>query len=328
MKPAVISGLEAPLLPKGGLVTIIGGSGFIGAAVTEVFARAGWRVRIACRNPDRAMRLKPLGDLGQIGAVRADVRVPGSLAAAVAGSDAVINLVGILDERGGQRFAEVQARGAAVVAQAAAAAGCRAFVQMSAIGADPDSPSAYGRSKAEGEAGVLSAFPTAAILRPSLVFGADDGFTNRFARLIARAPFVPVVAPATRFQPVFVSDVADAVAAVVARQMEGQPGGCWELGGPDVFSMREIMAFIARKTGHEKPLVDVPDAAAGLLAAFSFLPGAPITRDQLLMLQRDNVVSAGASGLAELGIMPMPMAAAAPAWLERYRPGGRFAKAA
>lgn len=308
------------------LVTLVGGSGFVGAALTEAFARAGWRILIVARNPARADRLKPLGDLGQIASARGDIRVPASLAPAFAGADLAINLVGILDEKGGQRFADIQARGAGAAAAAAKAAGVRAYVHVSAIGADPSSPSAYGRSKGEGEALVRSAFPEAAIVRPSLIFGPHDGFTNRFASLIAMAPVVPVIAPDTRFQPVHVRDVAAAIVAIAERLLGGQPDGTWELGGPEVLTMRQIMAFIAEAIGKGRtPLVEVPDAGARLLAGLGFLPGAPLTRDQYLMLQRDNVVADGARGFAELGIEPVALAATAPDWLARYRRGGRFA---
>jgi len=331
-------GATGPSSPR--TVTLIGGSGFIGTALTEVFARAGWRVRILCRNPGRAQRLKPLGDVGQIGIVRGDVRIPTTLLPVLEGADAAINLVGILDEKSGQRFADVQARGAGTAAAAAVRQGVRAYIHMSAIGADPQSPSAYGRTKGEGEAAVLAACTPdgpcrAAIVRPSLVFGADDGFTNRFAGLIAAAPVIPVVAPETRFQPVFVGDLAAATLAIMGRLMNGidADGTVWELGGPDVLSMRQIMGFIAETIGAHKTLVDTPDIAARMLAGFGFLPGAPLTKDQYLMLKRDNIVSHGAGGtatrgLAELGIEPTAMAAVAPAWLARFRKGGRFAAAA
>jgi NADH dehydrogenase len=309
-----------------GLAVLIGGAGFVGTALTEALARAGWRVRIVSRNPAHALRLKPLGDLGQIDGVRGDLRVPASLAAAFEGADAVVNLVGILDEKGGQKFAEVQARGAANAAQSAAARGISAFVQVSAIGADLASPAAYGRTKAEGEAAVRAALPGAAIVRPSLIFGADDGFTNRFAKLIASTPLIPVVAPETRFQPVYVKDVAQGILAVLQRLVAGQSGDLFEFGGPEILSMRQIMALIASEVGAaEKPLVDTPDVGARILAAFGTLPGAPITRDQYLMLKRDNIATHGLPGLPELGIVPAPLASVAPQWLQRYRPGGRFA---
>jgi uncharacterized protein YbjT (DUF2867 family) len=308
------------------LAALIGGAGFVGTALTEALVRAGWRVRIVGRNPAAARHLLPLGDIGQIAAVRADLRVPASLQPALQGADLVVNLVGILDEKGGQSFAQVQARGAALAAQTAARVSAAAFVQVSAIGADPESPSAYGRTKAEGEAAVRAAIPNAAIVRPSLIFGPDDGFTNRFASLIAAAPVVPVIAPETRFQPVYVKDVAAALMAVIDRQFTGKPGGTFELGGPEVLSMREIMAFIAAQIGCAgKHMIDTPDVGARLLASLGSLPGAPLTRDQYLMLRRDNICTPGTPGLAELGITPTPMEAVAGNWLARYRRGGRFA---
>lgn len=302
------------------LATLVGGSGFLGTSVVEQLARAGWRVRILCRNPNAAQRLKTMGDVGQIAVVRGDVRVPATLAAAMAGADAAIYLVGILDEKGGQKFADIQARGAGAAAAAAKAAGVGAFLLVSAIGADAQSPSAYGRTKAEGEALVRAAFPEATIVRPSLIFGAEDGFTNRFAKLIGLAPVIPVVAGDTRFQPVFVGDAARAIVAALDR-----PGETFELGGPQVMTMREIMAYIANETGQDKTMVTVPDSGARLMAGFGFLPGAPMTMDQYHMLQKDNVVSPGAAGLDALGIAGVPLAAVAGEWLSRYRRGGRFA---
>ena len=310
------------IAPTPGLAVLIGGAGFIGTAVAESLARAGWQLRIASRNPERARRLKPLGDVGQISFARADLRAPASIAAAARGADVVVNLVGILDEKGGQGFADIQARGAGIAAQAAAAAGARAFIQLSAIGADPASPSAYGRTKAQGESAVLAAFPSAAIVRPSLVFGAEDGFTNRFASLIAGAPVIPVIAPETRFQPVHVKDVAAAIHAIIT----GGRSGVHELGGPEILSMRQIIRFIADETGNgEKPLIDTPDFGARLIAGFGFLPGAPLTQDQYLMLKADNIVSGAHPGLADLGVSPTALQAVAGQWLARYRAGGRFA---
>ena len=327
-RPAMAPPMQIASTPR--LAALIGGAGFVGTALTEALVRAGWRVRILGRNTQAARHLLPLGELGQIAAVRADLRVPASLQPALQGADLVVNLVGILDEKGGQSFAQVQSRGAALAAQTAARLSIPAFVQVSAIGADAQSPSAYGRTKAEGEAAVRAAIPGAAIVRPSLIFGPDDGFTNRFASLISAAPVVPVIAPETRFQPVYVKDVAAALMAVIDRQFAGtatgpQPG-LFELGGPEILSMREIMAFITREIGAgDKPFIDTPDIAARLLAAFGALPGAPLTRDQYLMLRRDNIVSPGTSGLADLGITPTPLEAVAGNWLARYRRGGRFA---
>lgn len=303
------------------LVALVGGAGFIGTAVAEAFARAGWRIRIACRDLAHAQHLRPLGDVGQIGFVQADVTVPRSLPRAVEGADLVVNLVGILDERT-QRFAEVQAEGAGHVARAAAAAGSRGFIHLSAIGADAGGESAYGRTKAAGEAAVLAAFPGAAIVRPSLVFGPEDMLTNRFAGIMATAPVVPVIAGDTKFQPVYVVDVAEAVVEIARRLMAGGVGGVFELGGPEILSMRELLARIAADCGRDVRFVDMPAAGARLLGA---LPGAPVTKDQLAMLKCDNVASAALPGLAELGVSPTPLSAVASAWLGRYRPGGRFA---
>jgi NADH dehydrogenase len=307
------------------LITIVGGSGFIGRVLVERLARDGHRIRVAVRNRARAMRLKPLADLGQIAILSADLRAPASLDAAMDGADAAINLVGILAPSGSATFEAIHARGAGAAARAAAASGARAFVHVSAIGADPQSPSAYGRSKAEGERLVREAFPSAAIVRPSLVFGPDDGFTNRFAGLIATFPVVPVIAPQTRFQPVYVGDVAEAIARALDRQFEGASAETYELGGPDILTMREIYVFLNRETGRNKRLIDVPDAAARLLARFGSLPGAPITMDQYRMLGRDNVADPALPGLDALGIEPTALAAVAGQWLGRYRPGGRFA---
>lgn len=309
------------------LITLVGGSGFIGRVLTEKLARRGHRLRIAVRNKARAMRLKPLADLGQIEILQADLRAPASLRAAMAGAEAAVNLVGILAPSGSATFEAIQAVGAGDAARAAAEAGVKAYTHVSAIGADPQSPSAYGRSKGEGEARVRVAFPGAAILRPSLVFGEDDGFTNRFAGLIATFPVVPVIAPGTRFQPVYVGDVADAIIASLDRQFEGHTGETFELGGPDILTMREIQEFLMRETGQNKRLVEVPDPGARLLAAFGFLPGAPLTKDQYLMLQRDNVANPDLPGLDALGIRGTALAAAVPQWLHRYRPGGRFGQA-
>jgi NADH dehydrogenase len=307
------------------LITIIGGSGFIGRVLVERLARDGHRLRVAVRNRSRAMRLKPLADLGQIAIVNADLRAPASIDAAMAGADAAINLVGILAPSGSASFEAIHAAGAGAAARAAAAAGARAFVHVSAIGADPQSPSAYGRSKAEGERLVRAAFPSAAIVRPSLVFGSDDGFTNRFAGLIAAFPVVPVIAPETRFQPVYVGDVAEAIARALDRQFEGHAGETFELGGPDIMTMREINLYLNAATGQDKRLVDVPDGMARLMAQFGSLPGAPLTMDQYRMLQRDNLADPALPGLGSLGITPTALAAVAPQWLSRYRPGGRFA---
>jgi NADH dehydrogenase len=278
-------------------------------------------VRIAQRDPRAAYFLKPLSALGQTQIVAADVTRPDSIAHAVDGADVVINLVGVL----AGDFQRYHVDGARTVAEAAAKAGASALVHVSAIGADAASPSAYGRSKGEGEAAVRAAFPAATIVRPSIVFGREDAFINRFAGMIAKAPVVPVLRAGTRFQPVFAADVGDAIAAIVDRPGE-TAGKTYELGGPDVMTMGEIIRWIAAAIGRTPSIVELPDAAGALIARAGFLPGAPITRDQWLMLQRDNVVAPGAEGLAALGVTPTPLAAVAPEWLVRFRRQGRFGR--
>ncbi|KRB86805.1 3-beta hydroxysteroid dehydrogenase [Sphingomonas sp. Root710] len=302
------------------LVTLFGGGGFLGRYVAQELLKAGARVRVAERDPSDAFFLKPLGTLGQIQFVPASVTKPASVARAVEGADVVINLVGILKGD----FDAIHRKGAANVAGAAQAAGVEALVHVSAIGADPESPSAYGRSKGEGEAAVRAVFPGATIIRPSVVFGQEDGFLNRFAALQA-VPFVPVLRGEAKFQPVWVADVARAIAAA-ALNSGAHAGKTYELGGPEVVTMAGLNAWLAKATGREPNFVPVPDFAGGILATLlGVLPGAPITRDQWLMLQKDNVVSAGAKGLEAFGIKPTPMEAVAPGWLVQYRPHGRFA---
>ncbi|AOH83259.1 3-beta hydroxysteroid dehydrogenase [Sphingomonas panacis] len=301
------------------LVTVIGGGGFLGRYVAQALMARGARVRIAQRDPRAAWFLKSLGSLGQTQFVGADITKPETVAHAVAGSDAVVNLVGILSGD----FARVHVAGARVVAEAARAAGVETLVHMSAIGADPASSSAYGRSKGEGEAAVRAAFPQATILRPSIVFGREDQFLNRFASMIASAPLVPVLRAQTRFQPVFVGDVAEAVAAAIA-EPELAAGKTFELGGPDVLTMAALLRWIAQAIGRKPTFLELPDAIGGLIAMGGALPGAPITQDQWKMLQHDNVVGSAAVGFADLKISPTPLAAVAPTWLVRYRRNGRF----
>jgi uncharacterized protein YbjT (DUF2867 family) len=302
------------------LVTLFGGGGFIGRYVAQALYKTGVRVRIAERDPRRAFYLKPLGALGQTQFVAADVRKPDQVARAVEGASAVINLVGILKGD----FQAVHVDGARNVAEAARSAGAKALVHLSAIGADPASPSAYGRSKGEGEAAVQAAFPGATILRPSVVFGREDNFVNRFAKF-GRLPFVPVIRGAVKLQPIYVGDVGKAVCA--AASDPGTHGGkTYELGGPQVLSMHELNAWIGEETGRGSHLVDVPDFLAGLMAkATGWLPRAPITSDQWLMLQQDNLAQGGTKDLKALGITPTPLAAVAEGWLTSYRRRGRFA---
>ena len=304
------------------IVTVFGGGGFIGRYVCEALLKAGARVRVAERDPRKAFYLQPLGGVGQVSAVVADLRKPSSIDMAVQGADAVINLVGVF----GGDLDKVHVEGAAKAAAAARAAGANAFLHVSAIGADADSPSDYGRTKGLGEQAVRKAFPRATLIRPSTVFGPEDEFTNRFASM-ARFPVLPVVAPKTRFQPVFVRDLGRAIAAA-ALDPKTHGGKTYELAGPEIMTMRDLNETVARMAGHDPHLVDVPDFVAGGMAFFGFLPGAPLTRDQWLMLQKDNVADGGATGFKAFGITPTPLAAVAPEWLGRYKTGGRFAPSA
>ena len=304
----------------GRLVTLFGGGGFLGRYVAQELLRAGARVRIAERDPSNALYLKPLGGLGQTQFVPASVTKPASIARALEGADAAVNLVGILKGD----FDAIQRRGAANVAEAAKAAGVESLVHVSAIGADPESASAYGRSKGEGEAAVRAAFPRATIVRPSVVFGQEDGFLNRFAAMLV-APVVPVLRGGVKFQPVWVADVARAIAAAVTDPATHE-GKTYELGGPEVVTMAAVNQWLAKATGRAPHFVQIPDALGGIIATLAgLLPGAPITRDQWLMLQADNVVSPGAKGFEAFGIAPTPMEAVAPTWLVQYRTHGRFA---
>jgi NADH dehydrogenase len=301
------------------LVTLFGGGGFIGRYVCEILLRSGRRVRIASRNPRSAYFIQPLGQVGQIGYVRADITEPKSIARAVDGAASVVNLCGILKGR----FRAVHVTGAGNIAEAARDAGAQALVHISAIGADPKSEADYGKTKGEGESAVRSAFPAATIIRPSLVFGPEDQITNRLAGL-ARLPFLPVIASQRRFQPVYVRDLAEAIAK--AALDPGEHGGkTYEIGGPHVMSMRELHSAILESTGQTPELVDMPNFMASALSWFGWFPGAPLTRDQWRMLQHDNVASKGAPGLEAFGIQPTPLGAVAHEWLGRFHKGGRFA---
>lgn len=307
----------APRL-DGKLVTLVGGGGFLGRHAAEALMRAGARVRIAQRHPKRAFEVRALANLGQVQFAAVDATRADAVARVVTGSDAVVNFVGIL-KGDFDRFHVDVARNVAQAAQSAGAA----MLQMSAIGADAGSPSAYGRSKAAGEAAVRAAHAGAIILRPSIVFGRGDQFVNRFAGLLSMAPVMPVVAPHTKFQPVFVGDVADAVRAALADP--AYAGRTYELGGPQILTMRELLEWIAKSIGRSPLLIDMPDVLAGAMAsATGWLPGAPITADQWAMLSRDNVVAAGMPGLADLGVVPTSLDAVAAGWLDIYRRHGRF----
>jgi uncharacterized protein YbjT (DUF2867 family) len=309
------------------LVTIFGGSGFLGRNVVRALCKRDYRIRIAVRRPELAYHLQPAGKVGQIHAVQANVRYPASVQAAMRDSSIVVNLVGILTEGGGQTFDAVQARGAETIAKAAQAVGAR-MVHVSAIGADDRSPSRYAQAKAAGEKAVLAAVPSATILRPSLMFGPEDQFTNRFAGLARMSPVLPLIGGDTRMQPAYVGDVADAVADAVDGKTK--PGATYELGGPEVLTMREIMQLILKITDRHRTLLPLSFGLARFQAFFlQFAPGAfKLTPDQVELLKTDNVVSdaAKAAGLTlpGLGITPDSMEAVCPQYLWRFRPMGQF----
>ncbi len=311
------------------LVTVFGGSGFVGRNVVRALCKRDYRIRVAVRRPELAGHLQPLGRVGQIHAVQANLRYPASIVAAMRDSHVAINLVGILAEGGAQRFDAVQAAGAGAVAKASAAIGAR-MVHVSAIGADENSPSRYARSKAAGEKAVLSAVPSATILRPSVVFGPEDQFTNRFAALAMMSPALPLIGGgATKLQPVYVGDVAAAVAEAV--DGNAKAGATYELGGPEVLTMREVMEIILATIGRRRMLVSLPFGLAKLQALLlQFAPGPlKLTPDQVALLRSDNVVSepAKAAGLTleGLGIAPDSLEAIAPQYLWRFRKAGQFA---
>jgi uncharacterized protein YbjT (DUF2867 family) len=316
---------EAPI------ATVFGGSGFVGRYITQRLARAGWRVRVAVRRPNEAIFVRTYGVVGQVLELQANIRDTPSVRRAVTHSDAVINCVGILAARGRQTFDAVQAEGAARAARISAEEGVRKFVQISAIGADPDSDSEYARTKAEGERAVMEAFHSAVILRPSIMFGVEDEFFNRFASMARLLPFLPVVGPETRFQPVYVDDVAK---AAVKAALEDVEPGIYELGGPEAVSFRELMRRMLAIIDRRRPIVSIPFPVARLQAsALDFLQSASfglignslLTRDQVRLLARDNVVSDGSKGFDALGIVPTAMDAVLPGYLFSHRRGGQFA---
>ena len=319
------------MLPAGSLITVFGGSGFVGRHTIRLLAQRGYRIRAAMRRPDLAGHLQPMGSPGQIMAVQANLRDVASVQRAVVGAAGVVDLVAVLAESGRQTFQALHVNGARLVARAAREAGAQSLVHVSAIGANIRSASRYGQSKAQGEAGALAEFPGATILRPSIIFGPEDDFFNRFAGLAQSAPVMPLIAGASRFQPVYVGDVAAAIAA----GLEGvaKPGSIYELGGPDIFTFRELLQKTMAYSGHRRPLIWIPAWKAKLLAALSKpLPAAlrPMTVDQVRMLASDNVVSdpANAEGrnLAGLGIsQPQTVEAVVPGYLERFNPRGQYA---
>jgi NADH dehydrogenase len=310
------------------LVTVFGGSGFVGRHVVRALAKRDYRIRVAVRRPELAGHLQPLGRVGQIHAVQANVRYPASVEAALRGAEAAVNLVGILTESGPQRFDTVQGVGAGAVAKAARDVGAR-MVHVSAIGADEQSASGYARAKAAGERSVLDAVPAATILRPSVVFGPEDDFSNRFAALARMSPMLPLIGGGlTRMQPVYVGDVANAVADAVDGKTA--PGATYELGGPEILTMREIMEIILRVIERKRMLVSLPFGLARLKSyVLQFAPGAlKLTPDQVELLRSDNVVSEAASAagltLEGLGITPDSLEAVAPQYLWRFRRTGQF----
>ena len=313
---------------NGKLVTIFGGSGFVGRHVVRAFAKKGWRVRVAVRRPDLAAHLQPLGNVGQIHGVQANIRYPKSVLAALEGSDAVVNLVGILHPTGHQGFSVVHAMGAETVAKAAARGGIEHFVHMSALGANSASSATYARTKAEGERRVKKHMPDAVIMRPSVIFGPEDGFLNKFASLAQYMPFLPLIGGGqTKFEPVFVGDVAKAI--VMAAEGKAKAGMTYELGGPEIMSLEEIYNFILKVTDRKKMLLPLPFLIAKIQAFFfGMLPNPILTIDQVRLLESDNLVSAKAKKarltLEGLKITPRSMEAQAPLYLEQYRPTGQY----
>ena len=311
------------------LVTIFGGSGFVGRYIARRMAKEGWRVRVAVRDPNLAMFVKPYGVVGQVEPLFCNIRDDASVRAVTRGADAVVNCVGVLDETGRNTFAAVQAEGAGRIARIAAEQGVAQLVHLSAIGASATSASLYAKTKAAGEAAILAAFPTALILRPSVIFGSEDQFFNRFAGMSRLGPVLPVVGASTRFQPVYVDDVAQAAVIGVL----GRAHGVYELGGPDVKTLRELMDQMLAVIQRRRLVVNIPFPVARVMA-FSFDMGrvatgglvkGPLTRDQVRNLAVDNVVADGAQGFAALGITPTAMASVLPDYLWRFRPSGQYA---
>jgi NADH dehydrogenase len=312
------------------LVTIYGGSGFVGRYIARRMAKAGWRVRVAVRRPNEALHVKPYGVVGQVEPVFCNIRDDNSVRAVAQGADAVVNCVGILTEIGKNKFGAVQAEGAGRIARIAAEEGIHTLVQISAIGADGGSESDYQRSKAEGEKLVLEHMPNAVILRPSIVFGTEDGFFNRFAGMTRFSPFLPVVGAATRFQPVYVDDVA-AVAEMALTK--GIAPGVYELGGPEVATFRELMLRMLAEIRRKRIILPVPFFVARIMGgaldllqkiSFGLFTNGVLTRDQVRNLATDNVVADDARGFRDLGITPTPMSAVLPNYLWAYRVGGQY----
>ncbi len=307
------------------LAAVFGGSGFLGRYTVRALAEAGYRVRVGVRHPNLANFLLPMGHVGQIQVVKANILNSDDIASLVSGADTVVNLVGILRQCGRQRFARLHRDAPAALAKAAMDAGATAFVHVSALGVSPNSPSTYARTKAEGELRVREAFPAATIFRPSLLFGQEDKFFNRFAALARLSPFLPLIGGGrTKFQPVYVGDAAAAVAKAVANASDTR-GRTYELGGPTVYSFKEMMEIILRETCRKRWLIPVPFAIASLGAALTSLwPWPPLTLDQVRLLKTDNVMTKGALGLGDLDIEPDSVEAIVPSYLWRFRPQGQF----
>ena len=306
-------------------VTVFGGSGFVGRAIVRALAQEGLRVRVACRRIELAERTKTAGEVGQVTVMRTNLRMPQSVAAAIVGSEAVVNAAGIPFQRGRQRYQAVHVEGARAIAEAARAAGVQRLVHISGIGADQrNSTNKYVRSKVDAEDAIIAGFENATILRPSVVFGPEDAMFNRLARIAAQAPFLPVVGDGSaKVQPVFVGDVGSAVAAVLARPETAKT--VFELGGPHVYTYREIAALTLHEIDRRKPIIGVPAGLMKIAGFFAeFLPVPPLTHDQVDLLVTDNVARPGAPGLAELGIVPTAAEAILPTYLDRYRVGGRY----
>lgn len=313
------------------LVTIIGGSGFVGRYIARRLAKEGWRVRVAVRRPNEALFVRPYGVPGQVEPVPCNIRDDASVRSVIKGADAVVNCVGVLNGVGANTFDAVQAQGAARVARIAAAEGVTSLVHISAIGADAASDSDYARTKGQGEADVLSAFPNAVILRPSIIFGTEDGFFNRFAAMTRMGPVLPVVGAATKFQPVYVDDVAQAAVKAVLGQAAP---GIYELGGPEIDTFRGLMGRMLKIVQRRRAVVGLPFLVGSIMGAgfdavqavtLGLVQNKMLTRDQVRNLRRDNVVAAGAKGFADLEITPTAMEAVLPEYLWRYRPSGQYA---
>ena len=311
-------------IPSAKLVTIIGASGFLGRHIVRALAREGWRIRVGVRYPHTANFLRPMGRVGQIQLVKANLLKRDDLAAVMKDADAAINLAGILFQRGSQKFQAIHANGAAAFAEIAAEYGVKTLMHFSALGADANSPSAYARTKAEGENRVRALFPNAIIMRPSVVFGPEDDFFNRFARLARISPVLPLIGGGrTRFQPVYVGDVAQAARAALDNPAAAE--NTFELGGPKVMTLKQVMQLVLRITHRKRLLVNLPFGIAKIQALFlGLLPNPPLTLDQLRLLRTDNVVSPMTPGLSELGITPTAAEAILPTYLWRFRKLGEF----